>query len=65
MKKRLETIVAIILVALIIAGVVISWELTLVAGGLLVGGLLGWFFGYHYRRQEEIKDKKDNPSLRH
>ena len=59
MKTRLETIVAIILVALIIIGVALSWELTLVAGGILVGGLLGWFFGYHYRRGEEINDKKE------
>jgi len=65
MRKRLETIIAIILIALIVIGIALSWELTLVAGGLLVGGVLGFCFGYYHRHQEEIEDKKDNTSLHH
>ena len=59
MKKRLEGIIVIILVALVITGIALSWELTLVAGGILAGGVLGFCFGYYHRQQEEIKDRKE------
>jgi len=52
-------------IGLIITGIVLPWEFTLVIGSLLLGAFLGFCFGYYHRRQEEIEDRKDKPSLHH
>ena len=65
MKWLKGTIWVIASVALIIIGIVLPWEFTLVIGSLLLGAFLGFCFGYYYRRQKEIEGKKDSSSLRH
>jgi hypothetical protein len=60
MKVSLKGIIWLVAsIVLIITGIYLPWEFTLVIGSLLLGAFLGFAFGYYYRRDEEIKDRKD------
>lgn len=63
MKVSLKGIVWVIAsIALIIIGIILPWEFTLVIGSFLLGAFLGFGFGVYYRQKEDIEDKGKNDS---